>query len=420
MTVAALLAAGEAPWESALVQGAHRTSGVTLVRRCVDVADAVATAAGGQVQVALLSMDLAGLDTDVVLRIHEAGVHPIGIVSGVEGEDARAVALGMPAVIGIDGLDGLAGVVSDLDRRTADASAQGEADWSSAAGWNGVAEPRSGRGQVLAVWGPTGAPGRSTVAMGVASEVASLGVPTLLVDADVYGGSIAQMLAILDEVSGLLAACRSADTGRLTADGLRQHVRQVGPRLGLLTGLPRADRWTGLRQASFGAVVEVAREIAAVVVLDLGFCLETAEAMTFDTAAPRRNGVTLRGLEQADTVTVVGSADPLGLTRLTRAVFDLGEAVPGAEPQIVINKVRRSLGWREDEIAGTVQRFTGLSPVRMLPLDQTAADVAWTSGRTLRECAPGSALRAELSSLAKVLTVTDFPVPGSARRRRRR
>ncbi|MGH3424996.1 MAG: AAA family ATPase [Nocardioidaceae bacterium] len=417
MTVAALLAAGDAPWESALVQGAQETHGVTLVRRCVDVTDAVATAASGQVRVALLSMDLPGLDTDAVLRISEAGVHPVGIVSGVSGEDARAVALGMRAVIGPDGLAGLAGVVDDLDRRQpGDTGDVADADAETGA----VPARPTARGQVLAVWGPTGAPGRSTVALGIASETAALGVPTLLVDADVYGGSIAQMLAVLDEVSGLLAACRSADTGRLTADGLQEHVRRLGPMLGLLTGLPRADRWTGLRHASFAAVLEVARELAAVVVLDLGFCLETAESLSFDTAAPRRNGVTLHGLESADTVAVVGSADPLGLTRLTRAVFDLRDSVPSARPQLVVNKVRNGLGWREDEIAATVQRFSGLAPARMLPLDQAATDAAWTSGRTLLECARESPLRAELSTLAKQLTVADFPVSGQGRRRRRR
>lgn len=415
MTIVALLAAGQAPWESPLVRDALQTEGIALARRCVDVADAVATAASGEVQVALLSMDLPGLDTDVVARIGETGVHPIGIVSGEEGEDARAVALGMRAVIGVDDLGGLAGVVADLEQ-----GAAGPDRAAVAHGRNGTSAEVARPGQVVAVWGPTGAPGRSTVALGVASETAAHGVPTLLLDADVYGGSVAQMLAILDEVSGLLAACRSADTGRLDADGLRRHVLRIDPMLGLLTGLPRADRWAGLREASFSAVLEVARELASVVVVDLGFCLETPEALTFDTAAPRRNGVTLRALEQADVTTVVGSADPLGLTRLTRAVFDLREAVPSADPRVVVNKVRRSLGWRDDEVVDTVRRFTGLTPTRLLPLDQEATDAAWTDGRTLGECARGSALHGELSTLAKVLTVADYPAPRKARGRRRR
>jgi hypothetical protein len=37
---------------------------------------------------------------------------------------------------------------------------------------------------------------------------------------------------------------------------------------------------------------------------------------------------------------VVGSAEPLGLARLARAVLDLGTSVPGCDTRIVINRVR--------------------------------------------------------------------------------
>src|SRR3954447_4820088 len=60
------------------------------------------------------------------------------------------------------------------------------------------AVPVAGDGRVVAVWGPTGAPGRSTVAVALASELAQLGVSALLVDADVYGGVVAQLLGLLD------------------------------------------------------------------------------------------------------------------------------------------------------------------------------------------------------------------------------
>ena len=62
----------------------------------------------------------------------------------------------------------------------------------------------------MAVWGPTGAPGRTTVAVGLADEAARLGISTLLVDADVYGGVVAQVLGLLDESPGLAGAARLA------------------------------------------------------------------------------------------------------------------------------------------------------------------------------------------------------------------
>ena len=53
-------------------------------------------------------------------------------------------------------------------------------------------------------------------------------------------------------------------------------------------------------------------------VVDCSFSLEDDEELSFDTAAPRRNGVTLAVLEAADTVLCVSGADPVALQRSIR------------------------------------------------------------------------------------------------------
>ena len=64
--------------------------------------------------------------------------------------------------------------------------------------------------------GPAGARrGVTTVAVTFAAVLAARGRATVLVDADPYGGAVAQQLGVLDEVSGLLAAARLAATGGL-------------------------------------------------------------------------------------------------------------------------------------------------------------------------------------------------------------
>ncbi|HEU0256408.1 MAG TPA: hypothetical protein VFQ96_01060, partial [Microbacteriaceae bacterium] len=65
----------------------------------------------------------------------------------------------------------------------------------------GAAEepPRGEAGRVIAVWGGTGAPGRTTIAVGLAGEYAARGEETALCDVDPYGGSIATLLGLLDE-----------------------------------------------------------------------------------------------------------------------------------------------------------------------------------------------------------------------------
>ena len=405
---------GEA-WEADVVRSLSRPgSPLVLVRRCMDVTDAVATAASGQAEVVLVGRALPGLDSDVVARLAEAGAVPVGVVDDTDGVDALALqAMGISSLLVWSRVEELPGL---LDRHRGSGTPVNGRSPDELFGSDGAPMPT---GQLLAVWGPTGAPGRSTVALGLAAELSSRDVPTLLIDMDVYGGAVAQMLAVLDEVSGLLAATRLASTGRLTLGALHEHVREVNPCLRVLTGLPRADRWPQLRPSALAGLLNVARLMAPVVVLDCGFSLESEEELSFDTAAPRRNGATLAALERADRVVVVGSAEPLGLARLARGVLDLTEAVPGVDASVVVNRVRSGLGWSTAEVGATVERFTARAPVAYLPEDRAAVDRAWVAGRTLPECAPDSPLRRALAAMTTEVTHVGVAAPRRRALRRR-
>jgi MinD-like ATPase involved in chromosome partitioning or flagellar assembly len=241
--------------------------------------------------------------------------------------------------------------------------------------------PASASGRVLAVWGPAGAPGRTTVAAGLAAELARRRVRTLLVDADPYGGSVAQQLGILDEVSGLLSAARLA-TGGLLAERFASVQRAVGPHLSVVTGLPRADRWVELRAGTAEHLLEVAREHGQVVV-DTGFSLEDEPGQDYGTR-PARNQLTLG----------VGAADPVGLSRLARALVDVREHTGAVPVRVVVNRMRPSLGWSEKDIAGMVGGFARLSGLHFLPDDRPAVDRALVTGRTLVESGDSPLLRA--------------------------
>src|SRR5690606_35205924 len=98
-------------------------------------------------------------------------------------------------------------------------------------------------GGMVVVWGPTGAPGRTTVAINLAAEIAASGQRVLLVDADVWGAAVAPSLGLLEESAGLAAAVRAADQGTLEPASLLRLCAQVSDRLLVLPGLPRASRW---------------------------------------------------------------------------------------------------------------------------------------------------------------------------------
>jgi MinD-like ATPase involved in chromosome partitioning or flagellar assembly len=183
---------------------------------------------------------------------------------------------------------------------------------------------------------------------------------------------------------------------------LARQARQVGPHLLVLTGLSRADRWTELRPTAIESVWSTARMLAPCTVVDAGFCIESDEEISFDTLAPRRNGATLATLEEADEVVVVGTADPVGLTRLIRALHELRAAVPSATPRVVVNRVRSGpLGNSPAEaVAEALSRYAGVQAAALLPFDQAACDAALSHGRSLADAAKSSKLRKAMQGLA--------------------
>jgi Flp pilus assembly CpaE family ATPase len=276
----------------------------------------------------------------------------------------------------------------------------------------------SKRGKVIAVWGPTGAPGRTTTAITLADELARLGQRSLLVDADVYGGVAAAMFGLLDESPGLVAACRQAQSRRLDVEGLAALCWQVSAELRVLTGISRADRWPELRSTAVQTVLTVARALAGHTVVDVGFCLETDEELSYDTISPRRNGATLAVLEESDLILAVGSADPIGIQRLVRGLAELRAAAIDTPVWIVLNRVRRGAvpGKPEVELNAALERFVGQSCAALLPYDLISLDQAGVAGQTLAEAAPASPLRCAVIELAEALC--GVPAPRRARRRK--
>src|SRR5680860_1327359 len=393
--IAVLVAAAGAGWEAqALRELSAAGPAVVVLKRCVDLPDLLASAMTGQAQVALVADDLPGVDGDSVAHLRRCGLGVVMVTGDeVAGPQHR---LGVEHVLAASELPGLPDVV-----RTAGSQPEEETASFDSEDVPFLEQPMSGR--VLAVWGPAGAPGRTTVAVGVAAELASRGRGTFLVDADPYGGTVAQHLGLLDEVSGLLAAARLANAGQLDRERLATCARQVDPTLRVLTGLPRADRWTEVRPPAFEQVLDLAGTLAGDMVVDTGFCLEEDANAAFGGTAPQRNAMTLAALEHADEVITVGSADPVGLARLARGLVELTEAVPGCSIRVLVNRSRSSLGWRAEEITAMLGDFVTADGVHLLPDDRPAADRAIVAGKSLVELGD-TALRRGISQVVDAVT----------------
>ncbi|MFM6848215.1 MAG: CpaE family protein [Terrabacter sp.] len=457
-------------WESAVATTLEGVRGVEVSRRCADVSELLSVAEAGLGDTAVVSSDLRGLDLSVVDRLRSnrvrvIGVHPtddeaaerrlrqltisttLPVDAGpdrwsacLEGDDddleaaftgAAGADVGPDAAPGAGGAGALgespAGAATSAARAAGD-GADGESGWLPA-GASSARETldelrgdtddqtrtRSGprgpeRAPVVAVWGPAGAPGRTVLATTLAAEVASRGVEVLLVDADTYGGCVAQSLGLLDEAPGIAAACRGADQGLLDLPMLARVAPEALPGLRVLTGLPKAERWPEVRSAALERVLELSRSLVGVVVVDCGFCLEDDEELSYDTSAPRRNEATLTSLAASDLVVAVGGADPVALQRFVRGLQELG-TVPSGEPVPVVNRVRAAaVGSRpESRIADSLLRFAGLDAVRFVPDDPASLDSALLAGRSLVEHAPESPVRRAVADLVSAILPWTLP-----------
>lgn len=390
--IVVLLVSTGAAWEGRALAALNDHPGTVVLKRCVDVPDLLAAASTGQADVAVLGADLAGLDRTVVDDLARHGVRVVGLTTDPELTQPRAARSGIATVLAADRVDDIAAVVSSLP---ADPTVPATAPYDDGAvtlpGTAPHAPPaRTQSGRVITVWGAGGAPGRTTIAAALAGEMGRRGLGTLLVDADPHGGAIAQQLGILDEVSGLLAAARLATAGTLAAR-LPTVQRRLSDQLRVITGLPRPDRWIEVRPGVLTEIVERGRQDGQVVI-DTGFSIEPD--LAGDLGRAERNALTREALEVADELLVVGSADPVGLARLARAISEARELVDDVPLRVVVNRMRPTLGWREVDVVTMLASFgTGLG-VHFLPDDQAAVDRAVVAGRLLVESGDSTLARA--------------------------
>jgi MinD-like ATPase involved in chromosome partitioning or flagellar assembly len=475
-----------APWESALVQACQDGSvRAIVIQRCYDVGDLLAVAAAGKAELALVASAMRWLDREAVVRLASAGLAIVAVVpAGDEDAERRVRQLGIDHVAQSTARPGtlmeLARAAltgrrhrppgADADDRVgrsdhpAGSGIAGRLRWpaspsrpagigASPAGTGAspardaddpesvgaeAARPRTGVGEhgddaaadatehrnaLVAVWGPKGAPGRTTVAVNLAFEALPLAGETLLVDADTYGGSISQTLGVIEDGPGLAWAARLASRGELDAPRIWQATRRAGaagPRV--LSGLPRADLWTEIRPGTWEALLDLFRLSFQLTIVDVGFCLEEEEELLYDHVRFRRNAVTRLALQRADQVIAVARADPVGLHDFVRGYQQLREL--GVEPsriRIVVNQVRGGLfgGDAPVQIKAALGRYLGLEPSIFVPYDRAAVDAALMLGKALREVRPGTGVRQAIVALAASVVGAPQTVPQGRRFRRR-
>jgi Mrp family chromosome partitioning ATPase len=399
---------------------AAQSAGLDVVRRCVDAADLLGAAAGDPTCPVVVAATLPRLAPDVVARLGDRVL--VGLASDGLGVD-RLSRMGLGTVIATAPtaqatMQQIADVCTasvasaasarttafvsspddDLGPRVAAAPSEETPLAASTPAGEARRSSMDGVASIVAVWGPMGAPGRTTVAVGVAEALADQGARVCLIDADTYAPSITLALGLVEETSGLASACRSAEAGTLRPSGLASLTMAwdagAEGRWRVLGGIDHPDRWVDLRPVALERVWSVAREAFDVIVIDTGFCLEVDSSPA--AWGRQRNAAAVSAFGAADHVVAVGDASPVGAVRLLAGMEQVAQASPGVPVTLVRNRASgRGREWRD-----LVGERTGVHRMVDVPADAGAVQRCWDTGRSLGEGARRSRVRRAMGTLA--------------------
>lgn len=344
---------------------------VELVLRCVDRLEALACIRGSSLDLLVALGPVPWFDYQCVEEARQAGIRLVGYAADPIQAEMLEVA-GFKLIELEDPLETL----FDADEQEVAPSA-----------------PRPS-GKVIAVWGPKGAPGRTTVAVELAATLAQTEPMTLLADADLYGGDVLQLLGIAEELAGLVPFARSAARGELRTDSWTADLKRNGKGPMLLPGLLRADLWSEVSPFGWQGVLEASRRDFTYSIFDVGFCLEGTQDAGLLSG---RNEVARSTTAAADTVIATFRADPVGLRSFFWAMDAERDLLARDRLLIVANRVRPG---EEREIKTIVRRHLGRFPIAFIPdrPDHLARSV-WKA-EPLSDCFASSPIVEEIRRVA--------------------
>jgi MinD-like ATPase involved in chromosome partitioning or flagellar assembly len=266
-----------------------------------------------------------------------------------------------------------------------------------------ISAPPTGQnpGGVITVWGPAGAPGRTTVAINTAAAIAAAHHPVVLIDADLTAPSIAPLLGLEATFSGLVTACRvasmpAADSAAVVARAEVYRTPQFS--FPVLTGLMGNAHYAGVDVLAWERVLDVLVEGGYWVVVDVASGL--SEEPGDQVGGLSVNGVARSAVGRSHQLIGVLRPDPVSVVRWVREHKQVVELAPDVPLHVVINGVSPHHTKALENTKEALWEFAGVTETSVLPLDQqTVLDIV-EHHSTLAQSAPTTALAKALAQVA--------------------
>lgn len=351
---------------------------VDLVLRCVDRVEALACIRGGGLDLAVAVGPVPWFDYQCVEEARRSGIKLMADAADpIEAE-----------MLEVAGFEVLAPDVSFADlARSRDREETPALDYE--------AHPTA---KLIAVWGPKGAPGRTTIAIELAASLAMSEPLTLLADVDLYGGDIAQMLGVVEELPTIVPLSRRAARGEMRDVSSFASLRRAGTSGPiLLPGLLRAELWTEVSPFGWQELIRGIRSAFRYAVFDVGFSVEPC---TDGGLTGGRNELSRTTVTEADVVIAVVRADPVGIRSFLWAADAADDLLTEDRLLVVANRVRPG---EEREVGTLIRRHLGRYPVAFVPDRPDHVSRALWRGEPVSTCEPASPVAEQARRLCAVL-----------------
>lgn len=345
--------------EEQLLRDVQTEPRLIVSRRCADAAEVLAAALAGIGDIAVVDSTL-GVDRSFIVRLRNAGVVPIVYAP----QEQTSVVENMAA-------HHLSPDITDVGGFLLRCTTEDPRPDPTLLDDDAAHAPN-----IIAIMSPWGSPGRTTVAVNLAAELAQRGGNPLLIDADLWGGAIKHYLGLDPDGAGIAAAVRAVERGTFDLAALN-HLCVTAHGMHVLGGLNKADRWREISGPSLEGLWHTAATWGGYVVIDCPVYIPTAGQDHVVGFGPGPNAMWESIRDSAVEVCVVGGADTIGIHRLIN--FYLDQLVDS--PHVVVNRMReRAAGPQPREaIEELLQRYSGITDPLMIPEDPAVDDAILTA-----------------------------------------
>ncbi|MFM8926685.1 MAG: CpaE family protein [Rhodoluna sp.] len=264
----------------------------------------------------------------------------------------------------------------------------------------------------VACFSGSGSPGRSTLAINLATEFALVGKRVLLIDLDTLAPSISLQLGLTDAPAGLSALLRLVEQNRLSrTEFARLTVRiDLGRNeLTFVPGISSPVRWPEVSIERLTGLLESVKTQFDLVVFDLPQASYSRGRISHPSlVAEERDGLLSGILTGVSKIVFISGSDPVSAKRFIDAKAFLTDLHPSAETFVAVNRFRTTaLGpAAKVELEQTYERLLSLRIDSFIPDEPENFDRAIRNGLPLALLKRSSPARAELRALANQILIS--------------